>query len=76
MKFQGKLTFTYALAVKSGKLKSAKENQGTRHFENIIYRVLNERSDNTASFEEHLKFQKKLNFAYALWIYCSQLKKN
>ena len=42
MKFQGKLTFTYALAVKSGKLKSAKENQGTRHFENIIYRVLNE----------------------------------
>ena len=40
--------------------------------------VLHEQSNNTASFTEHLKFQKKYkkNFEDALWINCSQLKEN
>ena len=37
-------------------------------FGNVIYRVLHERSNITASFEEHLKFQERLTFAHALWI--------
>ena len=37
--------------------------------------MLHERSNNTASFVEHLKFQKKLTFADALCIVCVQLNK-
>ena len=46
----------------------------TLHFESNIYRVLHERSNNTASLAEHLKFPERLAFAYAVWINCSQLK--
>ena len=37
------------------------------HLENAIYRVLHEKSDLTASFTEHLIFQKKVPFPHALW---------
>ena len=46
----------------------------TLHFENAIYSVLHEESDNTASSAKHLKFQEKLTFADVLWINSSQLK--
>ena len=36
--------------------------------------MLHERSNNTASFEKHLKFVEKLTFADAFWIHCRQLK--
>ena len=44
------------------------------HFQNATYRALQERSNDTASFAEHLKLQEKLTCADALWINCSQLK--
>ena len=44
------------------------------HFENAIYRVLNERSNITASFAEHLKFREKLTFIYALSANTGKLK--
>ena len=56
------MTFTYALWVKSEKLKQEEQNQDTLHFENAIYRVLHERSNNPASFGEPLKFQEKVTF--------------
>ena len=37
--------------------------------------MLQERSNNTVSFVEHLKFQEKLAFADSLCINCSQFKK-
>ena len=47
---------------------------GTLHFENIIYRVLHERSSITTSFAEHLKFHKKLIFPYELLVNSVKLK--
>ena len=43
------------------------------HFENAIYRVLNERSNITASFADYLKFQQeKKNLAEAFWVNCGK----
>ena len=39
-----------------------------------MYTVLHKRSNNTASFVEHLKYQEKVTYADALWINCNQLK--
>ena len=44
-----------------------KENEHPIHFENAVYMVLHERSNNTASFVERLKFREKVTFTHALW---------
>ena len=62
------MIFTYAISVKSGKLKEKKQNQNTLQIEKVIYSVLHERSNNTASFAVHQKPEEKLTFADALWI--------
>ena len=58
IKFPEKLTFTHDRWINSGKSKQKTLNHGIIHLEIAIYRVLHERSYNTASFVEHLKFQK------------------
>ena len=40
--------------------------QDTIHFENVICRVFHERSNITALYAEHLKFQEKLNSTHSL----------
>ena len=37
-------------------------------FQTAIYRVLYERSNITASFGEHLKFQEKITFIEVFWV--------
>ena len=54
--------------------KKTNQNQDNIHFKNAAYRVLQERSNNTVSFPDHLKFEEMLLFADALWINCSKLK--
>ena len=55
----------YTLLVNSDKSKWNYQNQDTLHFENVIYRLLHERSNITISFVELVKFQQELNFTYA-----------
>ena len=43
-------------------------NQDILHFENAIYRVLHQRTNKTASFAEHLKFQEYMTFIHTLWV--------
>ena len=62
------MIFTYAISVESGKLKEKKQNQNTLQIEKVIYSVLHERSNNTASFAVHQKPEEKLTFADTLWI--------
>ena len=45
------------------------------HFENTTYRVLQEKSNNTASFAEDLKFLGKSTFIHTLWINSGKSKK-
>ena len=52
-----------------------KQNQNTIHFQNFIYRVLNERSINTVSFAWHLKFKDKMTNTYSLWVKSGRRKK-
>ena len=40
----------------------------TEHFENVIYRVLRERSNMTVSFAKHLKFQEKMTSTHSRWV--------
>ena len=42
--------------------KKNNQDQKTLHFENAIYSVLHERSNNTVPFAEDLKFQKPIDF--------------
>ena len=44
------------------------KNQDTINFEIAIYRVLHERSNNTAPFPEHLKFPEKMTFTEMFWV--------
>ena len=55
----------HTLLVNSDKSKQNDQNQDTLHFENVIYRVLHERSNITAFLSEPVKFQQELNFTYA-----------
>ena len=52
------------------RLTEANQNKRNRimHFEIATYRVLHERSNKTASFQEHLKFQEEMAFIHALWV--------
>ena len=70
LKFQEKVTFTHTLWVNSGKLKKKKKKQSQYaiHFEIATYRVLHERSNNTASFVEHLKIQGKVTLHIHFWL--------
>ena len=45
-----------------------KQNQDTK------YRVLHEKSNNTASFPEDLKFQEKVTFTHVPWVNSSKSK--
>ena len=54
------------------KIKNLEQN--IMHFEITTYRVLHERINKTASFAEHLKFQEKLTFTYALSVKSGKLK--
>ena len=74
LKFQEKSTFTHALWLNSGKLEQKNQIQGTTHFEIAKYKVLRERSSNTNSFAEHLKFQEKVTFTHAFFINCGKSK--
>ena len=53
--FPEKMTFAEVFRVKHGKKR--KSSKDTIHFQTARYRVLHKRSNITASFEEHLKFQ-------------------
>ena len=70
------MTFKHALLVDSqnkNQIKIKKQNKDTKHFENAIYWVLNERSSITASFADYLKFQQeKKNLAEAFWVNCGK----
>ena len=46
----------------------------TEHFENVIYRVLRERSNMTVSFAKHLKFQEKMTSTDSRWVNCDKSK--
>ena len=48
---------------------------GHNTFRNATYRVLHERSSNTASFVEHLKFQNIHFYIYFVWMMANQNKK-
>ena len=54
--------------------KKKNQNKDTLPLEIVTYRVHHERSNITASFVEHPKFQEKLTFTHALWINCRKLK--
>ena len=66
--------FIHALWVNSDKSKYNNQNQDTFHFENVLYRVLHERSNIPASFLEPLQTQEKLNFTYSLSVNSGKLK--
>ena len=68
------MIFTEVFWVNGGKWKEENRNQETVRFENAMCRVLHEKSNISASFEEHLKFQEKLIFTYALWVNCGKSK--
>ena len=46
----------------------------TLNFENAIHRAVHERSNNAASFAEHLEFQEKLTFSDTLSVKSGKLK--
>ena len=54
--------------VNMSKQKWKNQKQKTMHFENVIYSVLRERSNITASFAKHLKFQEKMTSTHSLWV--------
>ena len=57
LKFQEKITFVEVFWVKRGKTKYKKYNKDTVYFQTAKCRVVHERSNITAPFVEHLKFQ-------------------
>ena len=69
------MPFIQTLLVNVDKSKQNNQNPDTLHFETAIYRVLHERSIDTASFTENLKLQEKLTLADALWMNCNKWKK-
>ena len=66
------MPFIQTLLVNVDKSKQNNQNPDTLHFETAIYRVLHERSIDTASFTENLKLQEKLTLADALWMNCNK----
>ena len=62
------MSFTPGILVTSDKLKLVNKNQDSLQFENAMYRVLYERSNITALFEEHLEFLEQMAFANAVWV--------
>ena len=67
------MIFTHTLWVNSGKSNQNNLSQDTIHFENVIYRVVHERSNITAPFVVHLKFKKKKTFTDLLWVNSNKL---
>ena len=53
------MTFREAFWVNSSKKKQKKQNKDSVHFQTAKQRVLHERSNISAPFAEHLKFQEK-----------------
>ena len=62
---------TWANSVRS---KAKDYNQDTLHLESAIQRLLDERSNVTASIEEHLEFLKSMNFTHGIWETSDKLK--
>ena len=62
------MTFKEAFWVNSGKSKEENQSHKTIRFENAIYIVLHERSNDTASFAEHLKFPEQMTLAEVFWV--------
>ena len=75
LKFQEKLPFAempFGLIV--GNQNQKNQNEDTIHFEIATYKVIHERSNKTAPFAEHLKFQEKLTSVDALSVESDKLK--
>ena len=60
-----KMTFTQALWLNRDQSRKENYSQKTIHFQSVIWRVVDRRSNITASSVEHQKFQQKFTFTEA-----------
>ena len=68
------ISFTHGIWASSDKLKSANKIKITLHIENVIERVLHERSNIAGFFSEHREFPGKVSFTHAIWGSSAKLK--